>query len=172
MKIITKTVPYFKTGSTFAFVWRCGGRPQNPQSEHPAARSISKPDACGIQHYRCTILVDLGYSGLLGKDADCIAGTWLATIETRCRLHLLVEGSIRRRKVPSNLNQADPIHALQTHFSKIHFNIILPPKPEPSKWSPSLGFPQPKRCVHPYLLHTLHISVTNRVICNKMQFIP
>jgi hypothetical protein len=70
------------------------------------------------------------------------------------------------------LNQTYPIHALQTHFSKIHFNIILPPKPEPSKWSPSLGFPQPQRCVHPHLLHTLHISVTNRVKCNKMQFIP
>jgi hypothetical protein len=30
----------------------------------------------------------------------------------------------------------------QTHFSKIHFNITLPHKPESSKWSPSLGFPQ------------------------------
>jgi hypothetical protein len=31
-----------------------------------------------------------------------------------------------------------------SHFSKIHFNIILPPAPGSSKWSPSLRFPHLK----------------------------
>ena len=37
------------------------------------------------------------------------------------------------------LSQVDPVHD-SIHFSKIHFNIILPPIPGSSKWSPSLRF--------------------------------
>jgi hypothetical protein len=45
------------------------------------------------------------------------------------------------------LSQIDPLYVLPFHFSKIHFNIILPYTPGSSSWS----FPQvsrPKPCMH------------------------
>jgi hypothetical protein len=39
------------------------------------------------------------------------------------------------------LRQLDPVHNPTFHFLKIYFNIILPSKPESSKWSLSLRFP-------------------------------
>jgi hypothetical protein len=38
------------------------------------------------------------------------------------------------------LNQIDLVRAFSNHFSKIHFNIILPPMPVFSKWSSFLSF--------------------------------
>ena len=39
------------------------------------------------------------------------------------------------------LSQIDQGHAPPTHFSKTHFNIILPSTPASSKWPPFLRFP-------------------------------
>ena len=39
------------------------------------------------------------------------------------------------------LSQINPVHALPSYFFKIHYNIILPSKPRPSKWSYSFTFP-------------------------------
>jgi hypothetical protein len=39
------------------------------------------------------------------------------------------------------LSQIDPVHDQTSHFLMIHFNIILQPTPEPSKWSLSPNRP-------------------------------
>jgi hypothetical protein len=39
------------------------------------------------------------------------------------------------------LIQIDPVYALPTNLSKIHFNIILPSTLGSYTWSPSLRFP-------------------------------
>jgi hypothetical protein len=39
------------------------------------------------------------------------------------------------------LSHIDPVHALISHFPKIHLNIILPSTPWSSKWFVSLKLP-------------------------------
>jgi hypothetical protein len=39
------------------------------------------------------------------------------------------------------LSHIDPVYVSQSHFLKIHFNIILPPTPRSSNWTLSLRFP-------------------------------
>jgi hypothetical protein len=46
----------------------------------------------------------------------------------------------------------------QSNLSKIHFNIILPPTPGPSKWSPSLIFPHQNPECTPTIPHTCYVS--------------
>jgi len=52
---------------------------------------------------------------------------------------------------------SDPRHFLPTDFLKLHFNIILPPTPRFSKWSPSLRLPERNILCTYYLPHTCHI---------------
>jgi hypothetical protein len=55
------------------------------------------------------------------------------------------------------LSQTDPVHNSLYHFSKIHFNIILPSTPGSSKWPPSLRFPYWSPLCSSLLPHTRHI---------------
>ena len=67
------------------------------------------------------------------------------------------EGSLTYSQEPIScpiMSQISPVHAPQTHFLKIHINIILSPTPEPSKWSLSLTFS-----------HQNHVSTSPPPIC-------
>ena len=57
-----------------------------------------------------------------------------------------------------NLNQIDPVHTPTSNILKIHFNIILPSMPGPSKWSRSLRFPHQNSAWTFPLLHTCYMS--------------
>ena len=57
------------------------------------------------------------------------------------------------------LSQLDLVHAPTSHFLKIHLNIILPSKPESSKWSfPQVPHKKPYITSPPYVLHYPPIS--------------
>jgi len=46
------------------------------------------------------------------------------------------------------LSEMNPVHALPLYFRKIHYNIILPPIPRSSKWSPPFRFSDQKSSSH------------------------
>ena len=55
------------------------------------------------------------------------------------------------------LSQVNPVHSPSSHFMKIHINIILPSKPESSKWSLSLRFPHQNPTYTSPLPHTSYM---------------
>jgi hypothetical protein len=69
------------------------------------------------------------------------------------------------------LSHIEPVYALPTHLSKIHFNIILAPTPG----LPSGSFHRvspPKPCIHPssptYVLHALPIRLVEMIARTKL----
>ena len=69
------------------------------------------------------------------------------------------------------LSQISPVHALPAHLLKIHFSIIHPSTPGPSKWSISLRFPhQNPVCtsslpIHAtYPAHLIHLDLIIGII--------
>jgi len=85
------------------------------------------------------------------------------------------EGSLTYSQEPIScpiMSQISPVHAPQTHFLKIHINIILSPTPEPSKWSLSLTFshqnhvstsPPPHLCYVPRPSHSSRFHPPNNI---------
>ena len=76
-------------------------------------------------------------------------------ISWKLRVHYRVHKSLL--PVPI-LSQNVPYHSAPSHFSEIHFNIILPSTPGPSKWPPFFNFtnqnpvhtsPRPLTCYMP-----------------------
>jgi len=55
------------------------------------------------------------------------------------------------------LSQIDPVHALTSHFLKIHLNIILPSMPGTPQWSLSLRFPHQNPIYTSFLPHTCYM---------------
>ena len=56
----------------------------------------------------------------------------------------------------SILSRISPLHALPSHFLKVHLNIILPSTSWSPQWSLSLGFPHQNLVHTSPLLHTCH----------------
>ena len=70
------------------------------------------------------------------------------------------------------LSHNDQVHALKSHFLKIHLNIILPSMPGSSKWSLSLSFPHqnpvytstlPHMCYMPHPAHSFWFDRSNNI---------
>ena len=56
-----------------------------------------------------------------------------------------------------NLSQISPVHAPQSHFLKIHFNIILQSRPGFAEWTLSFRFPHQNPVCTPSHPHTCYI---------------
>jgi hypothetical protein len=64
------------------------------------------------------------------------------------------EGTLPHSQVPPPvliLSQIYPVHSPLSHLRKTHFNIVVPSKPESSKWSHFLRFPN--FCPLPHTYH-------------------
>ena len=108
----------------------------------------------------------------------CLLTYSLTYLLTSCRgLHEKLIGSQLVKKFPTfygirsfitaftsachlslNLRKIDPVHALTSHFLKIHLNIILTSMPGSSNWSLSLRFPHQNPVYTSALPHTCYMS--------------
>jgi hypothetical protein len=55
------------------------------------------------------------------------------------------------------LSHLEPVHALSSHFLKVHFNIILPYTPGSCLWFLSFRFPQQNPVYASPLIHTCYV---------------
>jgi hypothetical protein len=71
------------------------------------------------------------------------------------------------------LSQLNPVHTAPSHFSKIHFNIILPPMTGSPKQSPSLRSPyQNPVCISPFCHMSYMGPVAHLILLNVITRIP
>ena len=85
--------------------------------------------------------------------------------------NLNVHYSIRNSPPPvPNLNHRNAVHASPSHFLNIHFNIILPSMPRPSKLPLSLRCPQPNPVRRYPASHTCRICNILKHCCRVRRF--
>ena len=68
------------------------------------------------------------------------------------------------------LSHIDTVHALTSHFLKIHLNIILPTTPGSPKWSLSLRFPHQNPVYTSPVLHTHPCGLLNSLMQVLLHF--
>jgi hypothetical protein len=56
------------------------------------------------------------------------------------------------------MNQLNPVRPIDPYLSKVHLNVILPPKPRSSQWSLTFGPPNQNPVNTSPLLHACHMS--------------
>ena len=114
--------------------------------------------------YRCCLIASCFLTNSMEQSPSWEANRFSGTQETpRIVLNPKVHYLIYKSPSPVPiLSQINSVEARLSHFSKFHFNIILPSTSGSSKWSLYLSFPL-NPCMHlsspTYVLHTLSMRV-------------
>jgi hypothetical protein len=85
-----------------------------------------------------------------------------------------LEGSLLRLQKPATCPNPQPEWSSPcplpppSYLSKIHFNIILPPMPRSSKWSPSLWFAHQNPTCTSHLPHTCYMPCPSQSLFDQL----